>query len=111
MSDNKSDLCSRLAVVVENWQSVVPGYMRDIAIEAKAEIERLQAAKRASLAIADERSKENVELRAALKPFANAAGAWDGEPPELWVEFAAYDAKPSPGACVADFRAARQAVQ
>ena len=29
-----------------------------------AEIERLQAAKRAALAIADERSKENVGLRA-----------------------------------------------
>jgi hypothetical protein len=34
--------------------------------EAKAEIERLQEAKRRALALADERSKENVELRKAL---------------------------------------------
>ena len=33
----------------------------------KAEIERLQEAKRRALAIADERCKENVRLRAALK--------------------------------------------
>jgi hypothetical protein len=32
----------------------------------KAEIERLQEAKRRALTIADERSKENVKLRAAL---------------------------------------------
>src|SRR5215471_10748396 len=38
------------------------------AIERKdAEIERLQAAKRLALAIADERSKENVELRAEIE--------------------------------------------
>lgn len=42
----------------------------DLAI---AEIERLQEAKRRALAIADERSKENVALRAALKPFADIA--------------------------------------
>jgi hypothetical protein len=35
--------------------------------ELNAEIERLQKAKRAALAIADERSKENVDLRAALQ--------------------------------------------
>jgi hypothetical protein len=44
-----------------------------VAKEAHAEIARLQDAKRAALAIADERSKENVGLRAALKPFADLA--------------------------------------
>jgi hypothetical protein len=34
--------------------------------DLKAENERLQEAKRRALAIADERSKENVALRAAL---------------------------------------------
>lgn len=36
----------------------------------RAEIARLQDAKRRALAIADERSRENVGLRAALKPIA-----------------------------------------
>jgi hypothetical protein len=36
-------------------------------IELKAENERLRDAKRRALAIADERSKENVELRKALR--------------------------------------------
>lgn len=36
----------------------------DMADERVAEIERLQEAKRRALAIADERSKENVALRA-----------------------------------------------
>jgi hypothetical protein len=35
------------------------------------EIERLQEAKRRALAIADERSKENVKLRAALQKIAD----------------------------------------
>ena len=35
--------------------------------QLRAEIERLQEAKRRALAIADERSKENVLLRKALK--------------------------------------------
>jgi hypothetical protein len=47
-----------------------------------AEIERLQDAKRRALAIADERSKENVRLRAALQkiiaePYAAHAIARD----------------------------------
>ena len=47
------------------------------AMRAKAEIERLQAAKRAALAIADERSKENVALRAALQEAADARSFGD----------------------------------
>jgi hypothetical protein len=35
----------------------------------KAEIKRLQDAKRRALKVADERCKENVELRKALKAF------------------------------------------
>lgn len=42
-------------------------------IAAEKTIERLRDAKRRALAIADERSKENVALRAALKPFADIA--------------------------------------
>lgn len=42
--------------------------------ESRAEIERLQAAKRGALAIADERSRENVELRAALATLVNGWG-------------------------------------
>jgi hypothetical protein len=38
----EKDLCTRLAIIAENWQSVVPDYMRDTAIEAKVEIERLR---------------------------------------------------------------------
>jgi hypothetical protein len=38
-----------------------------LALRVKAEIDRLQDAKRAALAIADERSKENVKLRTALE--------------------------------------------
>ncbi len=52
--------------------------------EARAEIERLQAAKKASMAIADERSFENMglrgeneKLRAALKPFADLAQSYE----------------------------------
>lgn len=44
-----------------------------LALKVKAEIERLQAAKRAALAIADERSRENVALLAALKEAGNRA--------------------------------------
>jgi hypothetical protein len=41
--------------------------MQDPKVEVlKAEIKRLQEAKRAALAVADERSRENVALRAAL---------------------------------------------
>lgn len=55
-----------------------------LALRVKAEIERLQEAKRAALAIADERAKENVELRAALQRIVDEADsddgltAWDG---------------------------------
>ena len=42
--------------------------------EAADEIERLQAAKRRALAIADERSKENVELRAENERLRAALG-------------------------------------
>lgn len=38
--------------------------------DAQREIERLQGAKRRALAIADERSKENVRLRASLESIA-----------------------------------------
>lgn len=50
----------------------------DTLIAKDAEIKRLQEAKRRALAVADERSKENVELRAALKPFADEADWFDG---------------------------------
>jgi hypothetical protein len=44
--------------------------MQDPKVEAlKAEIKRLQDAKRRALKVADERSRENVELRATLKAF------------------------------------------
>ena len=47
-------------------------------LAAAEEIERLQEAKRRALAIADERSKENVALRKALKSLANEIhGLWD----------------------------------
>ena len=39
---------------------------RDLLNDAADEIDRLQASKRAALKIADERTKENVRLRAAL---------------------------------------------
>jgi hypothetical protein len=42
-----------------------------LALRVKAEIDLLQAAKRAALAMADERSKENVKLRFALKAIAD----------------------------------------
>jgi hypothetical protein len=42
-------------------------------IEAADEIERLQEAKRRALAIADERSKENVRLRKALETIQQRA--------------------------------------
>lgn len=43
---------------------VLRAYPNDICSKAADEIERLQEAKRKALAIADERSKENVALRA-----------------------------------------------
>ena len=57
-------------------------------IEAADEIDRLQEAKRRALAIADERSKENVALRKALtdiietnKDFrAGMPDDWEGDP-------------------------------
>lgn len=67
------DLMSRLKMAASQNAQIpdFPGEagMREAIIEAMAEIERLQEAKRRALAIADERSKENVALRAALKPF------------------------------------------
>jgi len=52
---------------------------------ALAEIERLQAAKRRALAIADERAKESVVLRAALQPFAAYADPRNGVPPSFQI--------------------------
>jgi hypothetical protein len=45
--------------------------------ELLVEIERLDVAKRRALAIADERSRENVALRAALAPFAKIAADYE----------------------------------
>ena len=45
-----------------------------------AEIERLKIVKTAALKIADERGKENVELRAALEPFAKLASTLEDAP-------------------------------
>ena len=44
--------------------------------QLRAEIERLQEAKRRALAIADERSKENVLLRKALEEIKHRALAY-----------------------------------
>lgn len=46
--------------------------------QLRVEIARLQAAKRRALALADERAKENVALRMALKPFAIACDCFAG---------------------------------
>lgn len=53
--------------------------------EAQAEIDRLKAAKRRALAIADERGKENVRLRAAAKDAVlKVNGMWAaGDPPHM----------------------------
>ena len=47
--------------------------------KARTEILRLQDAKRRALAIADERSKENVELRAALMKAKSEIKWWADE--------------------------------
>jgi hypothetical protein len=53
------ELCTTLAAAI-----VAANVMKRNELEKlRAEVERLQAAKRAALAIADERSKQNVELR------------------------------------------------
>lgn len=53
--------CDSESHAVELWNMRTPA-----AREAHAEIQRLQNAKRRALALADERAKENVALRAAL---------------------------------------------
>lgn len=45
----------------------MPDYPNDLCSRAKLEIERLQAAKRRALAVANERVKENMALRAVLE--------------------------------------------
>ena len=56
-----------LRLTAENAEQLeVLAHVQGDVIELKAENERLQAAKQRALAIADERSRENVELRAAL---------------------------------------------
>jgi hypothetical protein len=65
-----------------------------IEIERKksaAEIERLQAAKRRALAIADERAKEANALRAALRSARCPGGGFNGMPK---------DAEPTVGLCL-----------
>ncbi len=47
---------------IQSWDEIA---------ELRAENERLQEAKRHALALADAKGKENVALRAALKPFAD----------------------------------------
>lgn len=56
----------------------VDSALRPLMLASAAEIERLQAAKRAALAIADERSRENVALRALLKEIATLKRDSDG---------------------------------
>jgi hypothetical protein len=48
---------------------------------------------------------EIERLQAALKPFAEVAREWDGEPDSLEVELKAYDTG-GPGLSVSDFRRA-----
>ena len=50
------------------------GPTADLVMGLVDEIERLQAAKRRALAIADERSKENIELRAEIERLRAALG-------------------------------------
>jgi hypothetical protein len=65
----------RLAVETEDQAKLRRQEERE---RGAVEIERLQAAKRSALAIADERSKENVALRKALKSLTNEIhGLWD----------------------------------
>lgn len=54
---------------------------------------------------------EIERLRAVLKPFAEVAREWDGEPESLEVELRAYDDKMCPGVSVADFRRAAEALR
>lgn len=56
-----------------------PQPTREIIANAMAEIGRLQTAKRAALAMADLRSRENVELRARLARDLDPASPPDGE--------------------------------
>jgi len=67
--------------------------------------------RREFLTRAEAAEAEIAKLRAALRPFAEVALEWDGEPPSLCVEFCAYDNKISPCALVEDFRQARRAFE
>lgn len=58
----------------------------------------------------DEAADEIERLRAALKPFADAAGEWDREDGSLHIQLLAYDDKPGPAVCVESFRVARAAI-
>jgi len=49
----------------------------------EAEITRLQEARRAALKVADERSKENARLRAALQSIRRLGG--DNDLPDAWA--------------------------
>jgi hypothetical protein len=69
------DLVERLRTLGTEWAKATgehgPG-VASLQREAAAEIARLQEAKRAALKVADERSKENVELRKALGDLIDA---------------------------------------
>lgn len=65
------DIIDQLRFLEVNAERVGPGAVPETARLAREKIERLQQAKRAAGLIADERSKENVALRAALQKIAD----------------------------------------
>jgi len=117
MSDELADRVEAAAEALRTWErhDLLREYGPDGCVlpqNIKAS-ENLDIVIRAALAAADRAGPAVAApgmLRKALKPFAEVAEEWDGEPTELVVELMAYDDGMAPCLSVEDFRLARAAL-
>lgn len=79
MTSERPSLLGRLSLLIANWELSAPGVVRDLAIETKAEIERLQklaTEQGQEIALTRERDER---LEAALRGIAEFCSG-DGRP-------------------------------
>lgn len=117
-----TDAQTEARAIVAPWVhpfGITPGEEKEIvsAIAAALAAKNAELASRdmqleASAKVALDLSAQLAEARKALEPFADVASEWDGEPGSLHV-FLEWndDGNPVPSLPVADFRAARRALE